>query len=208
MKQLSSDESFTGSYMSYISIIFSSICPRSARPGSSSDSGFSVSTSAETNAMYLPFGATLWEWEQQNTYLPCSVPNISIELSMFTLMWENVRKKCQSFALLSTLDSNAFHFFQTVSHHPMSHPSRSKLLHLHVRSTPKLLLWQDNLNRVRVVGVRNRMAHETDSTHHLPNLLHLKKPQTYRLHITERRVVKQKTLHKLLIINIDMQYKQ
>lgn len=78
MKQLSSDESFTGSYMSYISVIFSSICPRSARPGSSSNSGFSVSTSAETNAMHLPFGATLCEWEQRNTYLTQKVSDTSV----------------------------------------------------------------------------------------------------------------------------------
>ena len=38
-------------------------------PGLSSDCILSLSASAETNAMNFPFGATLWVYEQQKTYL-------------------------------------------------------------------------------------------------------------------------------------------
>lgn len=61
MKQLSKVGSLTGTYLSYISKKISSTGPRRSIPGFSSDSGWSVSASAETNAINFPFGATLWE---------------------------------------------------------------------------------------------------------------------------------------------------
>jgi len=59
MKQLSADGSLLGSYLSYVSINNSSTVPRRSIPGFSSFSGLSVSACADTNAMNLPFDATL-----------------------------------------------------------------------------------------------------------------------------------------------------
>lgn len=70
IKQLSRVGSLTGSYLSYISKNISSTGPRRSIPGFSSIAGWSVSASVDTNAINFPFGATLWEYEQQNRYLP------------------------------------------------------------------------------------------------------------------------------------------
>lgn len=69
MKQLSKEGSLTGSNLSYVSKNNSSTGPRRSIPGFNSISGLSVSASVETNAMNFPLGATLWVYEQQNTYL-------------------------------------------------------------------------------------------------------------------------------------------
>lgn len=58
-----------GSCTSTTDTNFSSIGPSSANPGASSASGVLVSTVVLTKAIHLLLAATLWAYEQQNTYM-------------------------------------------------------------------------------------------------------------------------------------------
>ena len=90
--------------------------------------------------MYLPFGATLWAYEQQNKYL------------------QNQNDYVSTFKYV---------FFDYDL--------------LHVWFASELLLRKNDLDRVSVVGVWNRMAHYTHRSSHFPNFLNLKHKETVLL---------------------------